>query len=195
MNSITISEGVFKTILLTLKDGVAKDNYRPELQYIRLDVKSDRIIGYSLDGYRAGRIIIPCKEPNKSEFTAYIKPVPFKNSKTGDRTVTITLDNLLATVEFEQDIGVICYSFEQPEAWQLKMESLWDNAKKHDRGIGVNAYYLSRACAALVAAGCDKNNLSVLESKESKLEPFCIRADDAGGIQLDQLILPIRFES
>ena len=111
MNNIKINERIFKKILITLKDCVAKDNARPALQYIRLEIKADKIVGYSLDGYRSGRIIIPCKEPNKEEFVAYIKAVPFKTSAGEMNDVIISSDGANTTVEFEQPIGKIRYSF------------------------------------------------------------------------------------
>lgn len=168
MNNIKINERIFKKILITLKDCVAKDNARPALQYIRLEIKEDKIVGYSLDGYRSGRIIIPCKEPNKEEFVAYIKAVPFKTSAGEMNDVIISSDGANTTVEFEQPIGKIRYQFQHPYLWKVDMEEIWENAKRHDREIGVNATYLSR------------------------VEAFCISAQAEGGIQLDQLVLPIR---
>ena len=47
MNSIKVNERVFKKILTSLKDCVAKDSARPALQYIRPEIKTDRIVGYS----------------------------------------------------------------------------------------------------------------------------------------------------
>lgn len=73
------------------------------------------------------------------------------------------------------------------------MEEIWGNAKRHDREIGVNATYLSRAFKTLAEAGDDyKNRLAILESKRSRTEAFCISAKAEGGIQLAQLVLPVR---
>lgn len=193
MNNIKINERIFKKILITLKDCVAKDNARPALQYIRLEIKADKIVGYSLDGYRSGRIIIPCKEPNKEEFVAYIKAVPFKTSAGEMNDVIISSDGANTTVEFEQPIGKIRYQFQHPDLWKVDMEEIWENAKRHDREIGVNATYLSRAFKTLAEAGDDhRNRLAILETKRSRVEAFCISAQAEGGIQLDQLVLPIR---
>lgn len=193
MNSIKINERIFKKILITLRDCVAKDNARPALQYIRLEIKADRIVGYSLDGYRSGRIVIPCKESNKEEFVAYIKAIPFKTSASEMKDVLISSDGANTTVEFEQAVGNIRYSFSHPDLWKVDMEEIWGNAKRHDREIGVNATYLSRAFKTLAEAGDDhRNRLAILETKRSRVEAFCISAQAEGGIQLDQLVLPIR---
>ncbi len=193
MNSIKVNERVFKKILTTLKDCVAKDSARPALQYIRLEIKTDRIVGYSLDGYRSGRIIIPCKEPNEEEFVAYIKAIPFKTSASEMKDVLISSDGVNTTVEFEQAVGNIRYSFSHPDLWEVDMEEIWEDAKRHDREIGVNATYLSRAFKTLAEAGDDhRNRLAILETKRSRVEAFCISAQAEGGIQLDQLVLPIR---
>lgn len=193
MNSIKVNERVFKKILTTLKDCVAKDSARPALQYIRLEIKTDRIVGYSLDGYRSGRIIIPCKEPNEEEFVAYIKAIPFKTSASEMKDVLISSDGVNTTVEFEQAVGNIRYSFSHPDLWKVDMEEIWEDAKRHDREIGVNATYLSRAFKTLAEAGDDRRNrLAILETKRSRVEAFCISAQAEGGIQLDQLVLPIR---
>lgn len=193
MNSVEVNERIFKKILTTLKDCVAKDSARPALQYIRLEIKTDKIIGYSLDGYRSGRIIVPLKEPREEEFIAYIKPIPFKVSADEMENVIISSDENTTNVELVQAIGNIRYSFQHPASWKVNMEEIWKEAKRHDREIGVNAAYLSRAFKTLAEASDDyKNRLAILESKRSRTEAFCISAKAEGGIQLAQLVLPVR---
>lgn len=93
MKQITLSEGEFKSLLDGVKHSAAIDDCRPMLQYIRIEVEKNKITAYTLDGYRASRFIINRKTENHDEFVCYIKPVPFKETKSGTRQVLITHDD------------------------------------------------------------------------------------------------------
>ena len=80
MKQIYIPEIFFDKILKGCKGSVAKDVYRPELQFIRIEVKNDTITAYSLDGYRASRIVVSLREHTEAEFVAFIRPFSFKVS-------------------------------------------------------------------------------------------------------------------
>lgn len=62
-----------------------------------LEVEKNKITAYTLDGYRASRFVINRKTENPDEFVCYIKPVPFKETKSGARQVLITHDEKSTT--------------------------------------------------------------------------------------------------
>lgn len=89
MKQITLSEGEFKSLLDGVKHSAAVDDCRPMLQYIRIEVEKNKITAYTLDGYRASRFVINRKTENPDKFVCYIKPVPFKETKSGTRKVSL----------------------------------------------------------------------------------------------------------
>lgn len=112
MKQITLSEGEFKSLLDGVKHSAAIDDCRPMLQYIRIEVEKNKITAYTLDGYRASRFVINRKTENPDEFVCYIKPVPFKETKSGTRQVLITHDEKSTTsVQYETEYGEIVYRF------------------------------------------------------------------------------------
>lgn len=112
MKQITLSEGEFKSLLDGVKHSAAIDDCRPMLQYIRIEVEKNKITAYTLDGYRASRFVINRKTENHDEFVCYIKPVPFKETKSGTRQVLITHDEKSTTsVQYETDIRAACNEY------------------------------------------------------------------------------------
>lgn len=192
MKQIYISEILFDKILKSCKGSVAKDICRPELQFIRIEVKKDKITAYSLDGYRASRIIVPLKEEAEEEFIAFIRPFTLKVTPRGVEKVLLGLNDENAFVEFKTIHGTTRFVFDKPARWGVEMERVFEEGRKHDREVGVNAKYLSDACKAICATVEDRNNLSILESSENPLKSFCVRAEGEG-FTTDQLILPVRY--
>ncbi len=193
MKQIYIPEIFFDKILKSCKGSVAKDACRPELQFIRIEVAKETITAYSLDGYRASRIVVSLREPTEEEFVAFIRPFSFKVSSEGYEKVLLGLDEENnAFVEFKSAYGITRYTFDKPQKWSVDMANIFQGAKVHDREVGVNAKYLSEACKAIASAIEDRNNLSVLESSNNPTKAFCIRGK-GNGFTTDQLILPVRF--
>ncbi len=190
MNSVKINECIFNKILVALKGNLSKDWQRPTLKFIRLDVKKDKIIGYSVDGYTAGRIIIPCVKPNPDEFTAYIKPIPFKETPRGIEDVVISVDNGLASVEIMQEEKQ-CYTFKMPESFGVNIEKIWKDEDYADEEISVNALWLAKSLKTLSATHYDPQHRAVIKIKKNKTKPI-IASAMCEDIQIDQLILPIR---
>ncbi len=190
MKSVKINECIFNKILVALKGNLSKDWQRPTLKFIRLDVKKDKIIGYSVDGYTAGRIIIPCVKPNTDEFTAYIKPIPFKETTRGNEEVVISVDNGLASVEIMQEEKQ-CYTFKMPESFGLNIEQIWKEEDYADEEISVNALWLAKSLKTLSATHYDPQHRAVIKIKKNKTKPIIARTM-CEDIQIDQLILPIR---
>ena len=189
---IVIQETMFDTLLKGVAKSVAADDYRRELKFIKIVVKKDSLAAYSCSGYTAARVIYDL-ESNEAEFTCYIKPIPFKASKSGANSVTIELTEGVASVEVPTEYGTLRYSFDQPKEWSVDIEKVFTDAKQHDREVGVNAVYVARALKMLASTSLDRNKLAIIESKDSKTGAFCIRASRKG-FACDQLILPVRID-
>lgn len=192
MKQIHIPENLFNKILKGCKGSVATDMCRPELQFIRIEVAKQSITAYSLDGFRASKIVIPRKEEAEEEFIAYIRPFTLKELKTGKETVLLGMDGEAAFVDFKTTHGRTRYTFDVPKPWSVEIENIFKVARESDRKIGVNAMYLSGACKAIGAVVEDRNNLAVLESSDNPIKAFLLRGKGEG-FTIDQLILPIRM--
>lgn len=196
MKTVKIQDDMFKKILDGTKHCLSKDG-RKQLEYIRIEVKADSIIAYALGGFRASKVVITCKEKNEDEFVCYIKPFPIKVSKGAICYVTLTLDDetpgsKYLYVEVDTEYGKLRYSFEQTRAeWEIDIAKIFAEAKVHDREIAVNANMIAQMFKALSVVADDRNNLCVIESKDSRLKAFCITAQ-APDVVCEQLILPIR---
>lgn len=189
---VEINEILFKKMIDTVKHCVSREMYRPVLRYIQIQVKSDVVTAYALDGYRAAKAEIKLSKESDTEFTCYITPFPFKPSKRGCNPVLIEYDGSRTCVEVITEYGRAKYNFDKPDG-EFDIAKTYAENKDHDRELGMSAYYTSQALRALQNITTDRNNLVILETKESNIRPFVIRAKGEG-ITSEQLILPVRFE-
>lgn len=190
---VELNEILFKQMIETVKHCVSREEYRPILQYIQIEVKNDVVTASALDGYKAAKTEIKLSEPNADEFKCYIKPFSFKPLKNGINTVVIESDGDYTFVEVITEFGQVRYSFKKPDDKDFDIAKVFSDNKDHDRELGMSAYYVTQACRALQNITDSKTNLVVLETRENNKRPFIIRAKGEG-ISSEQLILPVRFE-
>lgn len=193
MKQITLSEGEFKSLLDGVKHSAAIDDCRPMLQYIRIEVEKNKITAYTLDGYRASRFVINRKTENPDEFVCYIKPVPFKETKSGARQVLITHDEKPTTsVQYETEYGEIVYRFNTKGGEFVNIQAIFEGAEAHDRETGINAKYLAQAMQALAKVDAGRNHIAAIEGKSDILKPVLFKAKNSD-YENTQLILPVRI--
>lgn len=120
MKQILIPENLFNKILKGCKTCVAKEIYRPELQFIRIEVAKQSITAYSLDGFRASRIVLPLEKEAEEEFIAYIMPFTFKEVGKGKENVLLGLDEEGAFVDFKTLQGRTRLTFGKPQRVDLR---------------------------------------------------------------------------
>lgn len=136
MNKIEINECVFKKVISAVKHTVARDDSRPILKYIQLNVSGNKLVVVSLDGYRASRITVDLGTIDCESFTCYIKPINIKTSKNGVFPVIVEADDDIACVEVITEYGKLKYSFTQPKSEYVDIEKIYKDAREHDRGGG-----------------------------------------------------------
>lgn len=193
MKQITLSEGKFKSLLDGVKHSAAIDDCRPMLQYIRIEVEKNKITAYTLDGYRASRFVINRKTENHDEFVCYIKPVPFKETKSGTRQVLITHDEKSTTsVQYETEYGEIVYRFNTKGGEFVNIQAIFEGAEAHDRETGINAKYLAQAMQALAKVDAGRNHIATIEGKANPVQPVLFKARN-DNFENTQLILPVRI--
>lgn len=190
MFKVAIQKDAFKALLAGTVHATAKDDSRPILKYIKLEISKETIVATSLDGYMAGRVRI--KQKNEQEFTCFIKPLPIKEA---DAMIPIIVEyndeNGIASVTVPTNGSIITYSFKQPSGDFPNMEEIFDNALKHDEETSCNAQYLLNACRAICSHGFDRNRLVTILTSQNQVKPFVLRA---GGDDIldERLILPVR---
>lgn len=193
MKQLILSEGEFKSLLEGVKHSAAIDDCRPMLQYIRIEVQKNKITAYTLDGYRASRFVINRKTENPDEFVCYIKPVPFKETKSGARQVLITHDEKSTTsVQYETEYGEIVYRFNTKGGEFVNIQAIFEGAEAHDRETGINAKYLAQAMQALSKVDAGRNHIATIEGKSDILKPVLFKAKNSD-YENTQLILPVRI--
>lgn len=81
MNNIKINERIFKKILITLKDCVAKDNARPALQYIPLKSRRIKSSGIRWTAIVRGESSFPAKSRTRRNLSLISKRYPSKRAQ------------------------------------------------------------------------------------------------------------------
>lgn len=195
MKTVTIKQEQFCAAMNAVKHAVAKGTDRLYMQYIKVVVAADSVTFYALDGYRAAKVTI--KQENECEFECLIKPIEIKKPRRSNESYTTTIsydeENKATNLTLEMECGAITYRFNPPPASFIDIKNIYDNARKHDRELAVNASYITDAAKAIAAtSGDNKHKTVVFETKENPCAPFILRSEGAAIIN-EQLILPIRI--
>jgi DNA polymerase III sliding clamp (beta) subunit (PCNA family) len=193
VNKVYINEKTFDKMLKAVGSCVAKvDINRPELTYIKLAIRGDEVTAYSCDSYSGARMKFNAIATEGEDFDCIIKPISFKVSKQGCHTIEITLEDKVATVDVPTNYGTLSYKFDQKIEYKTDLEKIFNGMKAHDREIGVNSTMLARIAKSFSNVLTDRNKAIIIETKDSKTQGFCIRAED-GNCSIEQFICPGRI--
>lgn len=183
-----------KQLIDGVKHAISNDKARPVLGYIKLDIKSDHVTAYAIDGYRLAKAVISnTVHAPTDEFTAYIKPFSVPK-QTVDMIFPVEIikdSDDFVTVVMQTGDGRTELTFEQPNDHFPDVEAVIAGAQEHDRELGVNAIYMAAALKAIATSTHDNNKLAVIQTKENSSQAFIITGKGEG-IDVTQLILPIR---
>lgn len=189
---VVISETKFQKMLDAIKNGVSKSGNRPFLSYIRLKIQQGNITAMVCDGYSGARFTIYENNGDGEDFVCLIKPISFKASKCGNSYVSIELLDGEAVLSVPTEFGNLTYRFRQNIEWDEKLDGIFDKMTHHDREIGVTAAYMARIMNNFARVSNSRNNATVIESKDSKLEGFRMYAIDRE-FEFEQFLLPVRM--
>lgn len=193
MNQIRINEIVFKRIMDAVKCSVARDEPRPILKFIKIKITGNKLVAYSLDGYRASRVTVSLGENVDCDFfEGYIKPIQIKVSKNGINDVVLCADEIQTTVQVKTEYGLLSYVFDKPAGDYVDGDKVYDGDREHDREFAVNARYVVEAMKVIEKTSLNKNNMAIIECKEDPIKPIIIRSKESDFLN-EQLILPIRI--
>ncbi len=88
--SVILYGDTYGLILKTMKDFVSRDDSRPILKNIKLDIRKDKIRAVACDGYKLCVFDINYDHPEQEEFVCYIQPSAIPK---GIIEVEIKIDN------------------------------------------------------------------------------------------------------
>lgn len=186
----------FKQLIEGVKHAISTDKARPILQYIRLDIKSDKVTAYAIDGYRLAKAVISnTVHAPTDEFIAYIKPFAVPK-QTVDMIFPVEIikdDENFVTAVMQTSDGKTELTFEQPSGEFVDVESVILGAQEHDRELGVNAVFVAEALSAIAKSTHDRNKLAIIQTKVASNQPFIITGK-GDGIDVTQLVLPVKID-
>ena len=189
---IYINETMFGKMLKAMKNGVAKDSFRPEYNFMKIKVEGTTVTVYTCDGYTGAKMTFKARETEGEDFECYIKPIPFKASKNGCNVVALSLEEDKAILELPTEYGTLTYRFGQNIKWSFDADKIFANMESHDREVGIDTAIMARIMRSFSSVSSDRNNLAVIESKENNKQGFRIRAKEKG-FTLEQFIMPVRI--
>lgn len=190
---VYIGETMFRTMLKAVKDGVGKDSFRPEYNFIKVKVEGTNVTVFTCDGYTGARMMFKARETVGENFECFIKPIPFKANKNGCGVVVLSFEEDNAMLEISTEYGTLTYCFKQNIKWNFDADKVFTNMESHDREVGVNAVLMARIMRNIASVSTDRNKLSIIESKENNKLGFRIKAKEKD-FTLEQFIMPVRIQ-
>ena len=190
MEKAIINEEIFKKIINGAKASVAVDDTRPILKYIKLVFKDNNVTAYSCSGFTASRITLQLGE-SQDNFECLIKPINIKVSKGGLQNIVIEKEEDNVRVFVPTEFGKLVYNFSQPSGSFVDVERVFNDAEEHDREIALNIKYLKQALTAIGTT--DVDNIVKIQTKADNTKAIIIKSNNGGGINNEQLILPVRL--
>lgn len=190
---VYIDEGMFDKMLKATKGGVAKDLFRPELNFMKVKVEGTTITVYTCDGYTGAKMTFNARKTDGEDFECYIKPIPFKKTKKGCCEVVLSFEEGNATIEIPTEYGNLTYSFKQTVKWRFDADKVFGNMANHDREVGINSAFMMRIMRNFANVSTDRNRLAIIESKENNELGFRIKTKEKD-FTLEQFIMPVRIQ-
>ncbi len=191
LHKIELNAGLYEQIIDACSFSVAKDDYRPRLRYIRIDVHKDNITAFSCNGYQLARIVI--KNKFEDEFTCYIRPVKVK-----DKEFTIELnfddetgDTQVCMPTFE---GKIVYVFSKPyDENKLDPDKIIGDSEERPYSIGLSTNRMIEACKGLQKFGKGYFVLHIPTNKNKGVLLQSLTETDKK-VVVEQFVLPVRYD-
>ena len=190
---VYIGEIMFGTMLNAIKNGVAKDAFRPEFNFIKIKVEGTTVTAYTCDGYTGAKMTFKARKTEGEDFECYIKPIPFKARKNGCGAVMLALEENVAILEIPTEYGTLTYRFGQSIKWSFDADKVFGTMESHDREVGINSALMARIMRNLASVSSDRNKLAVMETKKNNKQGFRIRVKEKD-FTLDQFIMPVRIK-
>lgn len=197
MKEITLDITVVKKIFNTLKKSLSRDNSRPILQWIKVEVKEDKVNAIALDGYMMTMSSIELKEKPDEEFDFYIQPFYMPTYRTGGIVKFSVEENNRLSIEIKSltSRDTITYSIQQPLAEFINWRNVIPEVDE-DLKICVDARLLTDALNGFKDSHDTKNAVWLKFKRRDNgidiISPIVLEQKAENGITNKGIVLPIR---
>ena len=202
MKQITIYSEALEQLFKTLKDSLSKDESRPILKWIKVEVEKNKLTAIALDGYMLSTIQIEGMYPNQmcdEDFVFFIKPFYIPKYKAGCE-VTFNCDEkqyVVTTVKPVTKKDTLVYKFYQPTEQYIDWKKVMPETSKELK-ITVDASKLIRVLKGYQNNLVRNNDVTIsFVQKESgsginPIAPMLLEQKTKTGINRQSILLPIR---
>lgn len=191
MKKVILGTGMIEQIMNITRDFVAKDNARPLLKNIKLDVYKNKIEATAIDGYKLAILELNYQNENQEEFSCYIKP--FKLPK-GIITTEISVDEKYTYITLNlNNNSAITYTNISDVGEFLNVKKILPELNE-EFSISFNANYLAKMVNSVKDFnGNVKMYFSFEDGKLKKMTPMRIETDLKDTGHITSILLPVRI--
>lgn len=188
MKQVKIDGNSFKHLMDAVKYQTSDDEWRPELQHIKLVVMSTGITAYATTGWAASMAQLPIELSIEDNFECYVKPVIIKNRKCD---VIINADDEECHIDILYEHGNFNYVFVQKNiaARYPKLEQLFTKGLEGAKRCTLNPKFLIDSMKAISSVG--NGTLATFEFSDTLTTPVLIRSTNKntdGSIKISQML-------
>lgn len=197
MKEITLEISVVEQMFKTLKKSLSKDKARPILEWIKCEVKGNKLLAVALDGYMMTTFAVNIKEEFEEEFGFYIQPFYIPRYKNGG-TVKFFADSkneIMVEIKSFTSPNKLIYAIKQPGdnfiEWRNVIPETDDELK-----IFVNARMLVDVLEGFKCSPMANNEICIKFKRHKNgidcVAPMIVEQNTKDGITRSGLLLPIR---
>ena len=197
MKEIKINDIQLNELFKTLKSSLSKDETRPILKWIKVEVKGDKITAISVDGYMLSTITFSISENTNEEFCFFIQPFYIPKDKNG-LEITFNCENekyVMVTIESFSQKDKLTYQFYQPDNnfidWQKIIPETDDSLE-----VTVNAVRLMNLMKGYQCNLLYNNEVTLKFKRNGKgidfISPVVFEQTTLTGTKKQSILLPIK---
>lgn len=173
MKQVKIDGNSFKHLMDAVKYQASDDEWRPELQHIKLVVMPTGITAYATNGWAANMAQLPMKILIEDKFECYIKPLAIKNQKCD---VLIDADDEYCHVNIISKNGKFNHAFAQKKIATKypNLEQLFIKCSEETKTCTLNPKFLINSMKAISSVG--NGTLATFAFSDTPTAPVLIRS-------------------
>lgn len=198
---VTIDSSILEELFKTTKQSISKDEARPILKWIKVEVEKGKLTAISLDGYILSTTCIEIKNEVTEPYSFFIQPFYIPKSKQGSE-ITFDCsckDYVTVTIKPYTSRDTISYRITQPNSEFINWRQIFNLNLDENLEICFNADKLIKILKGFCTSFTDKNEVILCFAKSengiNKNAPMVLKQYTNNGIEKQSLVLPImRFE-
>ena len=204
MARVELPVAVFKSLVSAVKNCVAKDNSRPILKYIKLNITKEKLTAYACNGYAIARYQWKndCRVEVPEDITCFVRPVQFTRLRDCNiDKVVIETDDEGAHVTVPYEYGTITYHFTDGSSFNERKFSNADDiisaaASTLDKKkyTSLSAGLLADVAQTFKECSVSKDVCTLYIQDDDRSKPIIFTSSN-DTVTLDYLVLPMRYDA